>query len=81
MTVQRVNTRNQLHGTVVQIHSSAVVSEVEIETPGGLISALVTTTSLQAMGLRIGDPAVGLFKAADVLVGKIDEAGHVRSDP
>lgn len=80
MSIERVNTRNQLRGTVVQIHSGGVVSEVEIETAAGLLSAVVTTTSLSAMGLRIGDPAVGLFKATDVLVGKIEEE-HVRTDP
>lgn len=66
--VPSINTRNQLRGTVVGIRRSAVVSEVEIETLAGLVSAIVTTSSLEAFNLRIGDPAVALFKATEVLI-------------
>lgn len=80
MSKRRINTRNQFRGRVVHIQSGAVMSEVEIETTAGLMSAVVTTSSLHAMGLRIGDPAVGLFKATQVLIGKVEDEDDVRID-
>lgn len=66
-----VNTRNQFRGTVVRINDGPVVSEVEVETAAGIISAVVTSSSIRNLGLRTGDEAVALFKATEVLVGKL----------
>ncbi|MBX6420945.1 MAG: TOBE domain-containing protein [Nevskia sp.] len=72
MSIVAVNTRNQLRGTIIAVHRGPVVSEVEIETGAGLVSALVTTSSVERLALREGDAALALFKAADVLIAKLD---------
>jgi molybdopterin-binding protein len=72
MSISGVNTRNQLRGTVAGIRRGDVMSEVEIETAIGLISAVVTTSSVDRLPLRVGDAALALFKATDVLVAKLD---------
>ncbi|HJQ57083.1 MAG TPA: TOBE domain-containing protein [Vineibacter sp.] len=72
MSVTTINTRNQFKGTVAAIHRSPVVSEIEVETPAGIISAVVTTSSIDRLNLRVGDAALAVFKATDVLVAKID---------
>lgn len=66
-----VNTRNQFRGAVVRINDGPVVSEVEIETPAGIITAVVTSSSIRAVNLGVGDEAVALFKATEVLIGKL----------
>jgi molybdopterin-binding protein len=66
-----VNTRNQFRGTVVRINDGPVVSEVEMETQAGIITAVVTSSSIRGVDLRVGDEAVALFKATEVLVGKL----------
>ena len=66
-----VNTRNQFRGTVVRINDGPVVSEVEVETQAGIITAVVTSSSIRNVDLRVGDEAVALFKATEVLVGKL----------
>lgn len=71
-TTVAVNTRNQFKGTVVGIHRGDIVSEVEIETAAGVVSAIVTSSSVERLQLRVGDNAVALFKATEVLIGKID---------
>lgn len=71
MSISGVNTRNQFRGKVVAIHRSPVVSEIEIETPAGFISAVVTSSSIERLGLRIGDEALALFKATEVMVAKL----------
>ena len=72
MSITGVNTRNQLRGTVTHIHREPVVSEVEIETAIGIVSAVVTTSSVDRLPLREGDAALALFKATDVLVARLD---------
>ncbi len=73
MSITRVNTRNQFRGTVISIRRGDVMSELEIETTAGVISAVITTSSVERLNLKIGDTTLALFKAADVLVAKLDD--------
>ncbi|MDQ3730492.1 MAG: TOBE domain-containing protein [Pseudomonadota bacterium] len=66
-----VNTRNQFRGAVIRINDGPVVSEVEIETPAGIITSVVTSSSIRAVDLRVGDEAVAMFKSTEVLIGKL----------
>jgi molybdopterin-binding protein len=71
MSIAAVNTRNQFSGKVINIAVGHIVSEVEIETPAGVISAVVTTSSINRLRLKIGDEALALFKATEVMVAKL----------
>ena len=73
MSVTRVNTRNQFRGTVISLRRGDVMSELEIETPAGVISAVITTSSVERLNLRVGDSALAVCKAADVLVAKLED--------
>ncbi len=70
-TISAINTRNQFRGKVVGIRRSPVVSEVEIETAAGIVSAIVTSSSLELLDLKIGDSAIALFKATEVLIAAV----------
>lgn len=72
MSITAINTRNQFRGVVVAIHRGPAVSEVEIETPAGVVSAVITTSSVDRLPLRVGDPTLAVFKATDVLVARLD---------
>jgi molybdopterin-binding protein len=71
MSITGVNTRNQFKGRIITIRRSEVVSEVEIETAAGVVSAVVTTHSVERLQLKLGDEAIALFKATEVLVAKL----------
>lgn len=71
MSISGINTRNQFKGSVVSIRVGDVVSEVEIETAAGIVSAVVTTQSVERLGLKVGNEALALFKATEVLVAKL----------
>ena len=53
------------------LKAGPVVSEVEIETPAGIITSVVTSSSIRAVDLRVGDEAVAMFKSTEVLIGKL----------
>lgn len=72
MSISAVNTRNQFRGLVVAIHRGDVVSEVEIETSAGIVGAIITSSSIDRLKLRIGDEALALFKATEVMIAKLE---------
>lgn len=70
MAVIALNSRNQFRGRVTRIIRGPVVSEVQLETPAGTISSVVTSSSLEELGLREGHEAMAVFKATEVVLGK-----------
>ncbi len=71
MSIAAVNTRNQFRGKVANIRRGSVVSEIEVLTTNGIISAVVTTSSIDLINLQVGEEALAMFKATDVLVAKL----------
>ncbi len=68
----RLSTRNRLTGTVSAVTPGAVNAEVVIDIGHGLtIAAIVTQSSLGALGLAPGVRATALFKASSVILGAL----------
>ncbi len=66
----KLSARNQFAGTVKKIVEGAVNSEVVIELAPGLeITAVVTKSSVERLGLREGASAIAVIKASNVMVG------------
>ena len=66
--MSQTSIRNRLHGTVREITSDKVVSEVVIETAAGTLSAIITRRSVQELGLKVGDEIDAIIKATNVSV-------------
>jgi molybdopterin-binding protein len=60
--------RNELPGTVKTVVSDKVLSEVIIETAIGEIASVITTSSVEQLGLKPGDQVFALIKATNVSV-------------
>ncbi len=66
----RTSARNQLCGTVERIETGAVNSEVVVALPGGArLTAVVTNTSIETLGLHEGAATCALVKASHVILG------------
>lgn len=66
----RLSARNQLSGTVQQVTTGAVNSEVVLKLAGGdEITAIVTNESASKLELAAGRTATAAFKASGVIVG------------
>ena len=66
----RLSAKNQLKGKVKSITSGAVNSEVVIELAGGdLITSIVTKSSVESLGLKVGGTAYAVIKASSVILG------------
>jgi molybdopterin-binding protein len=67
MSIEAVNVRNQFRGRIKDIITGPVVSEVEVETPQGLIvTSVVTTRSIRDLNLTVGSEVVALVKSTEV---------------
>ncbi len=58
--------RNKLFGEVIEIKRGDVVSEVVIQAGENQLVGVITTTSVDALNLVIGDQVTALIKATDV---------------
>lgn len=70
MTIRAINTRNQFKGVVKRIKKGDIVSEVEIDTGIGVITSVVTTSSVEDLDLKPGEDIIALFKSTEVALAK-----------
>jgi molybdopterin-binding protein len=71
MSIQAINVRNQFRGKVKAIINGPVVSEVDVETPAGIVTSVITTRSVWELGLDPGVEVVALVKATEVSIVKL----------
>ena len=72
MSLLAVNVRNQFRGRIKEIIEGPVVSEVDVETPSGLIvTSVITTRSIKELGLRVGRDVVALVKSTEVSIATL----------
>jgi molybdopterin-binding protein len=71
MAISEINVRNQFRGKIKEIIEGPVVSEVDVETPAGIVTSVITTRSIRDLGLVIGTEVVALVKATEVSIAKL----------
>ena len=66
----KISARNALKGKVVEVTKGATTSHVRIDVGGGsIVTAAITNTSVDELGLEAGKTAYAVIKASDVIVG------------
>jgi molybdopterin-binding protein len=72
MSILAINVRNQFRGRIKEIIEGSVVSEVDVETPTGLIvTSVITTRSVHELGLKVGKEVVALVKSTEVSIATL----------
>ncbi|MDO9359557.1 MAG: molybdopterin-binding protein [Polaromonas sp.] len=71
MSIQAINVRNQFKGKVKEIIRGDVMSEIDVETPWGIVTSVITTRSVDHLELAIGSDVVALIKATEVSIAKL----------
>ncbi|AJW45157.1 MULTISPECIES: TOBE domain-containing protein [Ralstonia] len=71
MTIQAINVRNQFRGQIKEIIRGDVLSEIDVETAAGIVTSVITTRSVDNLGLKIGSEVVALVKATEVSIAKL----------
>lgn len=72
MSITAINVRNQFRGKVKEVIEGPVVSEIDVETPAGLIvTSVITTRSVKELGLVPGKEVIALIKATEVSIAAL----------
>ncbi len=67
----KLSARNQIKGKVIAVQKGATTSHVQIDIGGGVaITASITNEAVDDLALKVGDDALAVIKASDVMVGK-----------
>lgn len=67
----KISARNQLKGKIVGIQKGQTTAHVRIDIGGGaVITSSITNEAVDELALKVGDDAVAIIKASDVIVGK-----------
>jgi molybdopterin-binding protein len=63
-----LSARNQLTGTVKNVKSGAVMAEISVSVDAGQITAAITDSSRERLGLKDGDQVSVIIKATEVMI-------------
>ena len=69
----RLSTRNQLKGTVTEVHLGAVMATVKVRLDGGdqVVTASITKDAAEDLGLTVGQVATVLVKSTEVSIASL----------
>ena len=65
-----LSARNQLRGRILSLHSEGLMAEVRIAIGDQELVAVITRSSAERLGLKVGDLAVAVIKSTEVMIGK-----------
>ena len=71
MAIQAIKVRNPFRGRVKEIIRGEVVSEVDVETSSGIVTSVITTRSVDELGLQPGSEVVSLVKSTEVSIATL----------
>ncbi|SAI40865.1 molybdenum-binding protein [Bordetella ansorpii] len=71
MSTPVINARNQFRGKIREIVHGPVLSELDIETPAGTVTSVITTRSVKELDLQVGTEVLAFVKATEVAVAKL----------
>ena len=65
----KLSARNQIKGKVASIQKGATTGHVRIDIGNGVtITASITNEAIDELALKVGDDAIAVIKASDVMV-------------
>jgi len=67
----KLSARNQLKGKIVAVTKGQTTAHVRIDIGHGVImTASITNEAVDELKLKVGDEAIAVVKASDVMIGK-----------
>jgi molybdopterin-binding protein len=67
----KLSARNQIKGTVIAVQKGQTTGHVRIDIGHGIvITSSITNEAIDDLDLKVGDEAMAVIKASDVMVAK-----------
>ncbi len=71
MSIKSINVRNQFRGTISEIIEGPVLSEIDVSTPSGIVTSVITTRSVKDLELAVGSEVIAFVKSTEVSIAKL----------
>jgi len=68
-----ISARNRLHGQILRVQADGIMAEVHVRIGDQEIVSVITRSSVERLGLAVGDPVFVLIKATEIMLGKEGE--------
>jgi molybdopterin-binding protein len=65
-----LSARNQLKGKVTKITLGNVMAEVQLQVGTNEVVSAITRSSVERLGIKVGDEVVAIIKSTEVMLGK-----------
>ncbi|MFY9759788.1 MAG: TOBE domain-containing protein [Xanthobacteraceae bacterium] len=66
----KLSARNQIKVKIIEVKKGATTAHVRVEiVPGQVITSSITNEAVDELGLKVGDAALVVIKASDVMIG------------
>jgi molybdopterin-binding protein len=65
-----LSARNQLRGRLLALHVEGLMAEVRIGIGDQELVAVITRSSAERLGLKVGETVVAVIKSTEVMIGK-----------
>ena len=67
----KLSARNQIKGKLIEVRKGSTTAHVRIDVGNGvIITSSITNEAVDDLGLRVGDDAIAVIKASDVMIAK-----------
>jgi len=67
----KLSARNQIKGKILEVQKGATTAHVRMDIGNGVvITSSITNEAVDDLGLAVGDDAIAVIKASDVMVAK-----------
>ncbi|MEO5988769.1 MAG: TOBE domain-containing protein [Candidatus Eisenbacteria bacterium] len=64
-----LSARNHLHGVITQLRLEGLMAEVHLRIGEQTLVSVITRSSAERLGLRVGGEAVAVIKSTEVMIG------------
>lgn len=65
-----LSARNRLKGTITDIKLGGIMAEVILKVGDNELVAAITKSSVERLGLKVGEEAYAIVKATEVMIAK-----------
>jgi molybdopterin-binding protein len=66
----KLSARNQLPGTVEQVHLGEIMARIVVKVGESVIESVITRQSAEELGLKVGDSVHVVVKSTEVMIQK-----------
>ena len=70
MGIMKLSARNQLPGTIEQIHLGGIMARIVVNVGDNTIESVITRQSVEELGLKEGDTVLAVIKSTEVMIQK-----------